>query len=135
VFEKDTRLLRRRFPLPFFFGTVGLISLVIVGWRASEDALLWAAAIAAGLGVYGAVMARRLVSPPTEHPRFLRSLPVGVAGAAGAKRARVVLWVACYVVPGAAVVVARSPAPVATAVTLGLIAVVSVALSLLLVRE
>lgn len=135
VFEKDARLLRRRFPLPFFFGTVGLVSLVIVGWRAPADALMWAAAIAAGLGVYGAVMARRLVSPPTEHPRFLRSLPVGVAGAARAKRARVILWVACYVVPGAAVVVARAPAPGAAAVALGLIAVASVALGLMLVRE
>ncbi|HWN67681.1 MAG TPA: hypothetical protein VNM90_08570 [Haliangium sp.] len=135
VFEKDARLLRRRYPLPFFFGTVGLISLVLVGWRAPADALLWAAAIAAGLGVYGAAMARRLVSPPTEHPRLLRSLPVGVAGAARAKRARVILWVACYVAPGAAVVVARAPAPVAAAVTLGLIAAASVALGLLLIRE
>lgn len=135
VFEKDARLLRRRFPLPFFFGTVGLVSLVIVGWRAPADALMWAAAIAAGLGVYGAVMAQRLVSPPTEHPRFLRSLPVGVAGAVRAKRARVILWVACYVVPGAAVVVARAPAPGAAAVALGLIAVASVALGLMVVRE
>jgi hypothetical protein len=135
VFDKDARLLRRRFPLPFFFGTVGLVSLVIVGWRAPEDALMWAAAIAAGLGVYGAVMARRLVNPPTEHPRFLRSLPVGVQGAARAKRARVALWVACYVVPGAAVVVARSPAPGVAAAVLGGVAAASVVLGMLFVRE
>jgi hypothetical protein len=135
VFDKDARLLRRRFPIPFFFGTVGLISLVIVGWRASEDALIWAAAIAGGLGVYGAVMARRLVSPPTEHPRFLRSLPVGGRGALRAKRARVVLWVACYVVPGAAVVVVRSAVPGTAALALGAIVVTSVALGLMVVRE
>ena len=135
VFSKDARLLRRRFPLPFFFGTIGLASLVIVGWRASADALMWAAAIAAGLGVYGAVMARRQVSPPTEHPRFLRSLPVGVRGAARAKRARVIAWVACYLVPGAAVVIARAPAPAAAALALGAIALASIALGLLLIRE
>jgi hypothetical protein len=85
--------------------------------------------------VYGAVMARRLVSPPTEHPRFLRSLPVGGRGAVRAKRARVVLWVACYVLPGAAVVVARSTMPGTAALALGLVSAASIALGLVLVRE
>jgi hypothetical protein len=134
VFDKDARLLRRRYPIPFFFGVVGLASLVIVGWTQPADALMWAAAIAAGVGAYGAVMARRLGSPPTEHPRFLRSLPAGV-GALRAKRARVILWTACYVVPGAVVVIARSPAPATAALALGLIAAAAIALGLLMIRD
>ena len=135
VFDKDARLLRRRFPIPFFLGVVGLASLVIVGWTQPADALMWAAAIAAGLGAYGAVMARRLVSPPTEHARFLRSLPVGIRGGLRAKRARVILWTACYVVPGAVVVIVRSPAPATAALALGLIAAAAIALGLAMVRD
>lgn len=135
VFDKDARLLRRRFPIPFFLGVVGLASLGVVGWTQPADALMWAAAIAAGLGVYGAVMARRLVSPPTEHARFLRSLPVGIRGALRAKRARVILWTACYVVPGAVVVIVRSPAPATAALALGLIAAAAIALGLAMVRD
>jgi hypothetical protein len=134
VFDKDARLLRRRFPIPFFLGVVGLATLVIVGWTQPADALMWAATIAAGLGVYGAVMARRLVSPPTEHPRFLRSLPAGV-GALRAKRARVILWTACYVLPGAVVVIARAPAPATAALALGLVAAAAIALGLVMVRD
>lgn len=134
VFDKDARLLRRRYPIPFFLGVVGLATLVVVGWTQPADALMWAATIAAGLGVYGAVMARRLVSPPTEHPRFLRSLPAGV-GALRAKRARVILWTACYIVPGAVVVIARAPAPATAALALGLVAAAAIALGLMMVRD
>lgn len=134
VFDKDARLLRRRYPIPFFLGVVGLASMVVVGWTQPADALMWAAAIAAGLGVYGAVMARRLVSPPTEHMRFLRSLPAGV-GARRAKRARVILWTACYLAPGAVVVIVRSPAPATAALALGLVAAAAIALGLMMIRD
>ena len=110
VFAKDSRLARRRYPIPFFLGLVGLASLLIVAAARPASMLLWAGVIAAGLGAYGVVMARRLVSAPIEHPVFLRTLPVGGRPALRAKRARVLLWSAWYIVPGALAVVARAGA-------------------------
>ncbi|ACY14584.1 hypothetical protein [Haliangium ochraceum] len=122
VFGKDTRLLRRRFPIPFFLGVVGLLALVAIAVWPPEDALLWAALIAAGLSAYGVVIARRLLAPPTEHARFLRTLPVGGRAARRAKRARVVSWTLCYLLPGAAAVAWRTPQPLSAALVLGGIA-------------
>lgn len=134
VFDKDARLLRRRYPIPFFVGAVGFIALIVLGAAQPADVLVWAAAIATGVGAYGVVMAWRTMSPPTEHLRLLRALPVE-RGAIRAKRARVVLWVAAYLVPGAAVVVWRGPAPGAAALALGLVAGASIALGWIAIRR
>lgn len=134
VLDKDARLLRRRYPIPFFAGAVGLIALVILGAVQPADVLVWAAAVAAGVGAYGVVMARRSVSPPTEHVRFLATLPAG-RGMLRAKRARVALWVVAYLLPGAAVVVWRAPAAGAAALALGLIAAASIALGWIAIRR
>lgn len=112
IFAKDARLARRRYPIPFFLGPVGLVALLVVAATSnadgSGDMLAWAAALSAGLGAYGVVMAGRLAAPPIEHLGFLHTLPPGGPGALRAKRARVLLWLACYALPGAVAVVARA---------------------------
>lgn len=131
VFAKDSRLARRRYPIPFFLGLVGVVSLFIVAAARPASMVLWAGVIAAGLGAYGVVMARRLVSTPIEHPAFLRTLPVGGRSALRAKRARVLLWAAWYIVPGTLVVVARAGTDIGlAALVLGLVIVGSAALGM-----
>src|SRR5690606_21847484 len=76
VLHKDAALARRRYPIPYFLGMTGLVALWIAAAAAPGDLLFWAGAISAGLGVYGAIVARRSVVPPIEHPAFLRTLPL-----------------------------------------------------------
>ncbi|WP_428264861.1 hypothetical protein [Haliangium sp.] len=134
VFGKDARLTRRRYPIPYFVGFAGLATMLLLAGFRPEDLVMWSATVAAGLGVYGAVMARRLLTPPTEHLRFLRSLPVGHAGAARAKRARVLLWVGCYLAPGAIAVVVRAPEPASAAVAMGVITAAAAVLGMAALR-
>lgn len=121
VLEKDASLARRRYPIPFFLGVVGLVAQWIVAVTTPESLLLWASAISAGLGAYGVVMARRSMQPPIEHLRLLGTLAIGDRAATRAKRARVGLWVLVYMVLGAIPVIARAPEPGAAAVLLGAI--------------
>ena len=134
VFGKDARLTRRRYPIPFFIGVSGLVTLFILAATQPDDLVGWAAAVSAGVAVYGVIMARRLLTAPTEHMRFLRSLPSGPHGAMRAKRARALLWIGCYIVPGAIAVVARAPEPVSAAVTLGITVIAAAGLTLTTVR-
>lgn len=119
LFEKDASLSRRRYPIPYFIGVVGVISAWIAAALAPADLLLWAGIISACLGVYGVVMARRAMFPPIEHPTFLGTLPIANRDVARAKRLHLGLWIAVYMILGAIPVIARSPAPATTAALLG----------------
>lgn len=120
VYDKDARLLRRRFPMPYFLGALGVLVSWILAAVRPGDLLVWAAAITAGLGLYGVIMARRLVAPPTEKPAFLRTLPVGAA-AVRAKRLHALAWIATYPLLAAIPCAARAEQPVLAAVVLGLV--------------
>jgi hypothetical protein len=133
VFLKDTALARRRFPIPFFLGFVGLVCLLILAATRPDDLLVWAAVISGCLGAYGAIMARRLMAPPIEHPRLLAALPIAPRAARRAKRARVLLWIGFYIALGGAAVIARSPQPAVAAIALGVIAAVSALAALAIV--
>lgn len=126
VFEKDASLARRRYPIPFFFGVVGVIISWILAAAAPNDLMFWAGAISAGLGVYGVVMARRFVQPPIEHMQYVRTLPIAEADLVRAKRLHVLMWVLSYMVIGAVPVVIRSPEPLVAAATLGGIIAVTI---------
>lgn len=123
--EKDASLARRRYPIPFFFGVMGVIISWILAAAAPADLMLWAGTIGAGLGVYCVVMARRYMQPPIEHLRYVRTLPIAEADLVRAKRAQVLLWVLGYMVLGAIPVVIRSPEPLVAAAILGGIALVT----------
>lgn len=124
--EKDASLARRRFPIPFFFGVMGVIVSWILAAVAPADLTLWAGTICAGLGVYGVVMARRYVQPPIEHMRYVRTLAISESDLLRAKRAHLLLWVMSYMVIGAVPVVIRSAAPLVAAAIMGGIALATV---------
>lgn len=130
VFDKDARLSRRRFPIPYFLGLVGVIALWIVAAVNPASSLTWAGIIAGCSGAYAVVMARRRIAPPIEHPRFLRTLAITEADITRAKRFATSLWIAMYLVIGCIPVVARSTEPAVAAIILGAIVTISAAASL-----
>lgn len=123
VHDKDVRLARRRFPIPFFVGLVGVLAMWVVAIAGPDDMLIWAGVIAGSVGAYGFVMARRFIAPPIEHRRYLRTLAVGGSAAAAAKRQHVIAWVVTYLAVGAAPIVARAADVLVAGVVLGAIAV------------
>jgi hypothetical protein len=88
VYDKDAALMRRRYPAPYFVAFVG-VGLAWIFAATGEHGTAVAAVFS--LAAYSLVMARRLVVPPVEHPRLLRSLPLARGAAARAKRAAVLL--------------------------------------------
>jgi hypothetical protein len=125
VLEKDASLSRRRYPIPFFLGLVGLAALWVLAAVAPDDLLVWAGVISAGLGAYGVIMARRSMVSPIEYLAYLRTLPVPAAAVSAAKRGRLVLWIVVYMGLGAAAVIARAPQPGMAALLLCAIAAAS----------
>ncbi len=119
LFEKDASLARRRYPIPFFLGFVGLACLWILAAVRPQEMLFWAGAISGGIGAYGLVMARRIMTGPIEHPRLLQALPISKSAASAAKRMRVTSWVMFYMVAGGVPVIARSGDAITSAILLG----------------
>lgn len=125
IVHKDASLARRRYPIPFFLGVMGLLALWIVAAVAPDDMMLWAGTVCAGLGAYAVVMANRLVQPPIEHMRYVHTLPIGSRTLMRAKHAHVLLWVARYMVLGAVPVVIRAAEPLSSGVLMGSIVAVT----------
>jgi hypothetical protein len=115
VFDKDARLSRRRYPIPYFVGVVGVLVLWGIAAFGSAGSLGWAYALLGGLAAYAVVMARRLEVPPIEHPAFLATLAIAPGEVAAGKRAAVALRVLVTCVLGGAPLVARAADPLETA--------------------
>jgi hypothetical protein len=130
VAHKDASLSRRRYPSPYFLFPLGIAALWVLAAARPGDLLAWSAAILACLGAYAAVMARRLVSPPVEQPRLLRSLPIPPAAVVAAKRWQVALRVLLFSVAGGAPLVARAPDPAIAAAVVAAVAAASLAAGL-----
>jgi hypothetical protein len=124
VYGKDARLQRRRYPMPYFLGVVGVGVLWIVAAVRPDDLLVWAAAITGCLAAYGVIMARRLVTPPTELAGMLRTLPLGPA-APRAKRVHALSWLVVYPLLGAIPCAVRAHQPLVATVVLGLVLAVA----------
>jgi len=105
--DKDARLARRRFPTPHLLGPLGVVVLWILAAAGRAGALPWAGVVLFGLAAYAVVMARRLVAPPIELGRLVRTLPLSPGDVRAAKRAPILLraltWTAVGGVPFAAV--------------------------------
>jgi hypothetical protein len=108
VFGKDARLMRRRYPLAYVIGAVGLLAQWILAAVVPDGMLAWTAAIAAGLAVYAVVLARRLAEPPIEHAITLSALPITGREIALAKRGWWALWLAVYLGAGLVAVLIRA---------------------------
>ncbi|HUH04395.1 MAG TPA: hypothetical protein VML75_20510 [Kofleriaceae bacterium] len=119
VFTKDVRLARRRYPMPYFLGLVGMVALWIIAGVAPVSMMTWAVAITGSLAAYAVVMSRRRAVPPIEHPGFLRTLPVTETDVGSAKRAQTVLWLLVQLGPTVPVVIVRSPEPATMGLVLG----------------
>ncbi len=125
VYDKDVRLSRRRYPVPYFLGLVGVLALWGIAAGAPTSMIAWSGVVLACLGAYCVIMARRSQVPPIEHPRLLSSLAIGAANARRAKGARVIAWLVTYMLVGAIPVVLRAPDPVAAAVPFAILGVVT----------
>jgi hypothetical protein len=108
VFAKDARLVRRRYPLAYVIGAIGLLAQWILAAAAPDGMLAWTAAIAAGLSVYAVVLARRLGEPPIEHAITLSALPITRRDIAFAKRGWWALWLVVYLGAGLVAVLVRA---------------------------
>ncbi|MCG8420540.1 MAG: hypothetical protein MJE77_21605 [Proteobacteria bacterium] len=125
VHSKDASLTRRRYPIPFFLGVVGMVSLWILATVNPYDVVLWAAVVSGGLGVYSVIMARRTTSPPIEHPQLLSTLPISPRAIRAAKRMHVTEWVTVYILLGVIPVILRAHNTVMAAILLGAVASVT----------
>lgn len=102
VFSKDARLARRRYPLPYFLSSVGVLALWILAGVRPGDVVTWAVVIVAFNLIYAGVMARRRTVEPIEHRRFIRTLAIGDGDYRAGKWVQTALWTLVFVVVGVA---------------------------------
>src|SRR6185437_286915 len=95
-YEKDARLMRRRYPMAFALGTLAFVVLAIVGLARPDDPTPWLAAVLGGGALYGAALAGRLRRPPIELPRLSATLPIEPRARTAAKLAWIVAWAVVY---------------------------------------
>src|SRR5262249_5878433 len=91
-YDKDARLMRRRFPMAFALGGLVFMVLVIVGLARPADPTPWLTVAIAGAAAYGIVLAGRLQRPPIELHRLSATLPLGASARARAKLAWLLGW-------------------------------------------
>ena len=103
----------------------------ILGIVNSPSLFMWGTLLLGGLGLYGVLMAHRLMTPPTEHSRFLTTLALSSGDIRNAKAAPVILrGLFVTVVVGAPIVWRAGDQLLAAAIAVG-IGVVSVTIALL----
>jgi hypothetical protein len=111
AYEKDARLMRRRFPMAFALGAIAFGVLVIVGLARPDDPTPWLTIAIAGTASYGAVLATRLRRPPIELARLSATLPLSARARARAKLAWLLGWWTVFVVAPAVFAALRQTEP------------------------
>jgi hypothetical protein len=127
---KDASIARRRYPMAYFATFIGVV-LVGIAMLAADDVLIWAAIVAAVLGAYAVVMARRGRVTPIEQPQLLKSLPMTKGQLTRAKASSVLLRGAVLMVFIAVPASLTAPAAITAAAVLGGIIVATTVVALL----
>jgi hypothetical protein len=112
VYDKDARLMRRRFPMAFALGALVFAVLAIVGLARPDDPTPWLAALIGGAACYGLVLAGRLRRPPIELARLSATLPLPSGAQLRAKLAWLLGWWGVFVAAPAVFAALRQPDPV-----------------------
>ncbi|HEX3761573.1 MAG TPA: hypothetical protein VHW23_22905 [Kofleriaceae bacterium] len=112
AYEKDARLMRRRFPMAFALGGLVFVVLALVGLVRPSDPLPWLAAVIGGAASYGLVLAGRLRRPPIDLARLSATLPLPPRAWRRAKLAWLLGWWGVFVVAPAVFAALRQPDPV-----------------------
>jgi len=97
AYEKDARLMRRRYPMAFALGALAFLVLAIVGIARPDDPLPWLTATIAGTAAYALALAGRVQRAPIELPRLSATLPLKPTAIARAKLAWLAGWWAIFV--------------------------------------
>jgi hypothetical protein len=112
AYDKDARLMRRRFPMAFALGGLVFVVLALVGWVQPADPTPWLAAVIGGAASYGLVLAGRLGRPPIELARLSATLPLPPHARQRAKLAWLLGWWIVFAVAPAVFAALRQPEPV-----------------------
>jgi hypothetical protein len=97
LYEKDARLMRRRFPMAYALGGIVFAVLVIVGIARPDDPTAWLTVAIGGAASYGIVLANRLHRSPIELVRLSATLPLAAPARARAKLAWLLGWWSVFV--------------------------------------
>lgn len=97
AYDKDARLMRRRYPMAFALGGLAFLVLAVVGFARPDDPAPWLTVTLAGGTAYAVALAGRLGKPPIELPRLSATLPIERAAAGRAKVAWLVGWWTIFV--------------------------------------
>jgi hypothetical protein len=111
AYEKDARLMRRRFPMAFALGGLVFVVLALVGLSRPADPTPWLAAVLGGAASYGLVLAGRLRRPPIELARLSATLPLPPRARQRAKLAWLLGWWSVFVAAPAVFAALRQPEP------------------------
>jgi hypothetical protein len=111
AYEKDARLMRRRFPMAFALGALVFLVLAIVGLARPDDPTPWLTVAIGGAATYGVVLARRLRRPPIELARLSATLPLTPSVRARAKLAWLGGWWSIFVAAPAVFAALRQTEP------------------------
>jgi hypothetical protein len=112
AYDKDARLMRRRFPMAFALGGLVFVVLALVGWVQPADPTPWLAAVIGGAASYGLVLAGRLGRPPIELARLSATLPLPPHARQRAKLAWLLGWWIVFAVAPAVFAALRQAEPV-----------------------
>jgi|GEM_PF-1919418 len=125
VADKDARLIRRRYPAPFFVLPLLVLGMWIAAATGPDESPTWVWLLLGSAGVYNAVLGARLGRAPTEHPRLLRTLAVAAPRANAGKRALVVARVIMSVLLGGVPMALASDRPAVMGALVAAVALVS----------
>jgi hypothetical protein len=99
VFDKDARLMRRRYPMAWVIGSIAWLVGGGIAIGRPADPIPWVVGLTVGLAAYAFALWRRLDRPPIELSRVAAQLPIAPGARDGAKRTWLALWLLVFALP------------------------------------
>jgi hypothetical protein len=96
VYDRTSRLMRRRYPMAWVLGFLAYLTAVPLAIWSPADAVTWALGLSIATGVYALSLAPRLHRPPIDLPRH--ATPIRPAAASRARTAWILLYMAVFAV-------------------------------------